>query len=97
MTSQFNSRSTFERGNIAEASRRELASNGKLDTAGADSITTGGADVGSKDFSAAVQGLKAASHQRNRYMQQSVADQRKEPTQLPEKRSVHSTAKGLLP
>ena len=53
--------------------------------------------MGSKDFSAAVQGLKAASHQRNRYMQQSVADQRKEPTQLPEKRSVHSTAKGLLP
>lgn len=97
MTSQFNSRSTFERANIAEASRREMASIGKLDMAGVDTITTGGGDVVSKDFSAAVKGLKAASHQRNRYMYQSVADQRKEPTRLPEKRSVYSTAKGLLP
>ena len=50
-----------------------------------------------KGFSAAVEGLKAASHQRNRHMYQSGADQRKEPTHLPEKRSVYSTTKGLVP
>jgi len=51
-----------------------MASIGKLETAGVDIITTGGGEVVSKDFSAAVKGLKAASHQRNRHMYQSAAD-----------------------
>ena len=95
MTSKFNSRSTFERANIAEASRREMASIGRQEMAGVDIIATGGREVASNTFSAAVKGLKAASHQRNQHMYQSTADQRKEPMRLPEKRSVYSTAKGL--
>jgi hypothetical protein len=59
--------------------------------AGADTIATGGGAVGS--FSAAVKGLKAASHQRYRHMYQSIADQRKEPAWQPEKRGAYSTAR----